>query len=815
MKLNKLGSAVYEPLECVVISEVSAGMLTVRDGQGNLYHHTPTTPEMQFAVGGSLGYHTLTVENDGLVVDRTTFRVDAATKLHDQAGFSGLMQMLYYTMIRDVERSAVKYNGRIYRYFVPWLRDHVHVMKGMKYFESYLRDGVDLYRDSQRADGMIWDNVYARTEHPNYWEVRFTEGDFIRIFDDHSAEFKRIPVENDVEYLFVEGLYYTWKATADDGWMAESLDAAVRAMNYPINNPWRWSEKYQLLKRGYTIDTWDFQAADDCTVAGDAMRIHPEKTHFGVMFGDNTGYAVGCDYLAEMLEHVGRGDEAAAFRQRGKEIRQRLDALSWNGEFFTHHVPEHPDRKRDLGVDEKTQVSLSNAYSLNRRISQEQASAIIRTYQRIRDNLPAGSPGEWYTIYPPFGKGYGGHNGMYQYMNASVTPIVAGELAHGAFERGYERYGADILKRLITLGERFGGQFYSSYTGAFPQRAPRNFTVIDLATYANADTSGKGADGVPGWTGEGDNDLHEMPVGAHYFAEIPFHVTDPAANNRRACIVLNTRSEYVQKVSVPVTAKAGSLYLLHAVSQTQPGGTAGLLSWEYTDGTSHSEYIVRGVNASGWWFPEAPRPYQDREIGAVAWRGKNSMSPDVGVVVVGFENPHPAREIARIHLSAAADGAFWMILGITLSDQPVYFPPNPISYGIPNSWSAAAVMYALVEGLIGVVDAGTGYKRVHFSPRWVAADVHHAAATIRYPACDGYTAYEYQHQHTQRTIDLTVTGSAEQVDVHLLLPPDIQEINTVTVNGQSVPFSIVSVENSVYVDFSLSGMGVQHVNVRY
>lgn len=132
----------------------------------------------------------------------------------------------------------------------------------MKYFSPELKDGIDLYRQSQREDGMIWDNVYPRDGRPNYWDVRFTEGNFIRPFADGSSEFKRIPVEADVEYLFVEGLYYTWKATDDDGWMAASLDTAIRALEYSLTSPYRWSEKYQLIKRGYTIDTWDFQSEE-------------------------------------------------------------------------------------------------------------------------------------------------------------------------------------------------------------------------------------------------------------------------------------------------------------------------------------------------------------------------------------------------------------------------------------------------------------------------------------------------------------------------------------------------------------------------
>ncbi len=30
---------------------------------------------------------------------------------------------------------TLEWRGRTYDYYVPWLRDHVHTLKGMKYFE--------------------------------------------------------------------------------------------------------------------------------------------------------------------------------------------------------------------------------------------------------------------------------------------------------------------------------------------------------------------------------------------------------------------------------------------------------------------------------------------------------------------------------------------------------------------------------------------------------------------------------------------------------------------------------------------------------
>lgn len=173
------------------------------------------------------------------------------------------------------------------------------------------------------------------------------------------------------------------------------------------------------------------------------------------MHGDSMGLAQACDELREMLEYAGRPEEAVRVKKTGERLRANLDTHCWNGEFFTHFVPEGPTFERDFGVDQSRQVSLSNAYALNRGISHEQAVAIIKTYQRLREETKDTAPGEWFCMYPPFPRGFGNH-GIWHYVNGGVSPMVAGELAHGAFEHGFERYGVDIVNRIADLGVQYG-----------------------------------------------------------------------------------------------------------------------------------------------------------------------------------------------------------------------------------------------------------------------------------------------------------------------------------------------------------------------
>ena len=182
--------------------------------------------------------------------------------------------------------------------------------------------------------------------------------------------------------------------------MKESLASAAAALNYVATDSLRWSFKYQLLKRGLTIDSWDFQVDDEYTPklgTGNPMLVVYGKTKFGIFYGDNTGYIQACNELAEMYRHAGKNAEAAQFTQRAKDISNRLNALCWNGKFFTHFMEEDSTVKRNLGVDMSTQFSQSNAYSLNRGLPHDQSVSIIKSYLDLKNHLPIGAPAEWYS----------------------------------------------------------------------------------------------------------------------------------------------------------------------------------------------------------------------------------------------------------------------------------------------------------------------------------------------------------------------------------------------------------------------------------
>lgn len=824
IRINGNKNSTVKPLDTVAVQFQNTGKyFTVSDGCGNQYLKKQfATGSNHFVAGGALGLHTAVLyDKKDRCIERLFFEVNASTTINDKGGkYKALLNNLYYSMIGEWGREAsiLRYNSKYYHVFVRWLRDHVHTMKGMKYFYPELHSGIDLYADTQREDGMIFDNYYLRDTSGSYWKQRFEYGGFYMPINNNRAEMKRIPVENDVEYLFIEGLYYTWKATGDDQWMKKMLDNALKAVEYSTSNPYRWSDKYKLLKRGFTIDTWDFQCSTDAEIStgpnhfADPMVVKLPYTRFGVMFGDNTGFAVACRYLAEMLTVAGRTGKAQEIQELGENIQKRINELSWNGSFYTHHVPEDTTIKRELGVDLSKQVSLSNAYSLNRGIAHEKAKAIIETYQQIKNSMPKSSPGEWYTIYPPFEKGFGGHNTKWSYMNGGVTTIVAGELAHGAFEHGYEAYGVDILNRIYHLSEQTNGYLYCTYRGKMPERPKTKFTPISLSKIANADFKGDTKEDVMGWTNEGINDFHEFPTGKQVFHNIPFTIIEPAENNRRACLGISSAKGYKKTANLTVGKKAKSIYFLHTTQNSYYSGTIHL---EYDDGTVFSDHIGRG-KIMNWWYPKEPKSGKQMPRIKVAWRGKNAKSDNIGITLYGLNNPNPDKTIKHIRFEGINNNAVkWMICGVTLSDQPVFFMPNIISAGIPDNWGAAAVVYALVEGLAGVKDKATGFKHTELSPRWQAAGVNKANVVIKYPASDGYVAYNYQYNENQKTLELQFTGTAEKTILNILLPEKHKTIQKLHINGETTNYKLKRIENSEYLVTEVKSRGVYRLVINF
>ncbi len=804
----QLSVANAQPLESVVVTHAT-GTVAVWDGQGREYVRRESQEQTQFVVSGALGVHqVLLFDPDGRLLESTPLHVAAQTTLtSSDAAWTDLFSLLKWNIFKGRESKIVPFEKRPYHLFSDWIRDHSFILRGKKYFFPHLTDAIELFGRTQADDGMIYDYIMPKNPQSTGAYRRFSNPAHARATDDPSYYFTRVPVEADVEYLYVDALYETWRALGDTDWMTHWVDTAVRALDYCRTSPIRWSEKYGLLKRGFTIDTWDFQDAENTRISGgDVMEVLPERTRFGIFHGDNTGYAASCHALAEMLDAAGREEEAEQWRAFGEEIRRRLVELSWNGEFFTHHVPE--ESLPDLGVDHASQVSLSNALALNRGIDPAHAQRIIATYQRIRREKPDTSPGEFYAIYPPFERGFG--MSKWHYMNGAVFPFVGGELARGAFEYGAEQYGVRILRDLYEAMKRRGGQLPYYWIGCIEPEPERTFTIIDISKTANADFAAETVPGVVGWAGEGpENDLRDIPAGDLTFHKVPVRVIDPASNDRRACIVLSTDESDADEATVAVGQAAGCLYIHHAAGRA--GGLVGWVTLTYEDGSLHREYVNTGTQVQNWWDP-IDVPYQRKGgwVCRVAWRGSNARS-DVGTVLWGLNNPCPEKEITSLTFTHAGTAPKWFILGVTASDAPRYFEAADARYGWLENWNAGLIVAGLLEGLAGIQNQGLAYDTVRIAPRWVAADTIEVSTVAKIEASDAYVAYDYTRSDTGLSMHVASSGPARAFEI--LLPADSDTIDEVLVNGRPIPFAEKAVGDSRYLHFETHGLEACDVHI--
>lgn len=817
-----------EPLGPLSVTAKRPGEIQILDAALRCYHQTHIEPGRQvcWLAGGAAGRQVVRLRDQagGLVAERM-FRLVAKTNVVDGSGrMTRLLRVLLTTMLQSEGGGGefISINDTMYKFYICWLRDHVHALKGLRYFDGVLLpSGIDLYADFQRADGMIWDRVGRGLWPYQTWrDHEFADGGFIRTVPGNpQARLERIPVENDVEYLFIEGLYLTWQATGDDAWMGSLLDRAIRAVGYATSDPCRWSSKFELLKRGYTIDTWDFQHEEDAAIGGSAMRIDPQRTRFGVMHGDNTGMAAALGYLAEMLMAVGRRTEAHTFQDLSRKLMRRVVALAWNGDFFTHFVDENPGVKRDVGGTRTAeQITLSNAYALGRGITHDQAVKIIRSYQQVRQRMPASSPGEFYNCYPPFEKGFENNSPRWEYMNGGVSPIVAGELARGAFQHGFASYGADILNRMLNWAEAHGGMLPCCLKGKMPDSVAANYHPLDLRPVANADFRADSQHtGVLPWLGETGNDLAQIPTGRQRLNGVDFDIIDPDRSAGRSCLILGGVGRVHQRACVASDRQtAQSIYLLHACSNvgTEAGVLVGWLTLHYTNGTHQTRYIQTGREVGSWFMPGDSEPGRNHAL-RLAWRGANAKFKNVGVYTWGMAVDHPEAALERVEFTAAESATRWMVLGLTLSDQPLQVPVSEVSYGIPAKWGAAAVVRALMEGLVGVTDRARAMDVVELAPRWAATDETYVDATAAWPASEGYVAYQYRYDRPAKMIEVLLTGSGQCGTLKLLLLPEAATVRRVLVDDSPAAYTGQRIENSRYVFLVLPTLSPQRVRVEY
>ena len=333
-----------------------------------------------------------------------------------------------------------------------WIRDYSDMMRGFKYFERDMKSVVEHFAETQAENGRVFDYFTTFPEKLPCERENWTK-------------YVRAPVEADVEYRFVKAAYLAWQACCDDEWIEHLLPKLEMALQYIINHPWYWDKNHQLVKRPYTIDTWDFAYTAG---AHEWLQFQiDDNTFWGFMHGDNSGYYEAFKIMSFLYEYFGNSERSEYWCGLAENTKKNMNEVCWNGDFYTHFVKlgavDIP------GVDESKQLSLSNPMDINRGAADhEQAVSIIREYLRRKES--SGAFAEWFSIDPPFPDGVFGDEKLVAgaYVNGGIMPLVGGELAKAAFDQGFEKYGVDILKRYYSMAS----EKRETYLWYFPDGMP-------------------------------------------------------------------------------------------------------------------------------------------------------------------------------------------------------------------------------------------------------------------------------------------------------------------------------------------------------
>ena len=343
-----------------------------------------------------------------------------------------------------------------------WIRDYSDMLRGFRYFEPDVKSVVDHFAATQAANGRIFDYVTTFPEKLPSERENWTK-------------YVRVPVEADVEYRFVKAAWLAWQATGDDAWIASLLPSLEKALGYILRHPWRFDPGTGLIKRAYTIDTWDFAYS-----AGKHEWLQfqiDDDTFWGFAHGDQSGYFEAFRILARLHQRFTGAPAAREWTERAERLREASNRICFNGRFYTHFAKLTPVVVP--GVDEARQLSLSNPMNINRCLAtHEMACSILEEYQERRRTT--GAFAEWFSIDPPFPDGVFGDEKLVggAYVNGGIMPLVGGELARAAFEHGFEAYGVDILRRYHELVSLRG----ETYLWYFPDG-----TAADVSTSTSPD----------------------------------------------------------------------------------------------------------------------------------------------------------------------------------------------------------------------------------------------------------------------------------------------------------------------------------------
>ncbi len=370
------------------------------------------------------------------------------------------------------ERTLVFIDGKFLVCNKNWIRDNVHIVKGARHFERDIASFLNFILENQREDGQFFELIKQYDDY--HWKM--VDEDCYKMYPEDNLTLVRLELEADIEYLVVEGALYLYRTTGDDEWLTWALPKLEAGINYMCSDEKRWDYELGLVKRPFTIDTWDFAYERGNNTKASHNRRIEKSTPMSVMHGDNSGVFAAMNTLAWFNRRLGREECALTWEERAEKLKAQMIKHLWNGNFFVHQY--HIGHSGADGA-EAERLSLSNPYDINRGVTDlDQSRKIIETY------ISRGKDGryfsEWFTIDPPYDNFLGYLPG--EYVNGAISPFTAGELARAAFDSGYEEYGWSIIERFMKLVERDGTVYFLYYPNSAPQpeRGPSAWGAASL-----------------------------------------------------------------------------------------------------------------------------------------------------------------------------------------------------------------------------------------------------------------------------------------------------------------------------------------------
>ncbi len=183
-------------------------------------------------------------------------------------------------------------------------------------------------------------------------------------------------------------------------------------------------------------------------------------------------------------------------------------------------------------------------------------------------------------------------------------------------------------------------------------------------------------------------------------------------------------------------------------------------------------------------------------------------SYEKGSYVNGAISPFTAGELAKAAFDNGYEEYGWDIISrfmlLAERDGRIYFLYHPDSKPHPEmgpcAWGSAALMYAVDEGLAGIVDRDVQYSVIDFSPRFPVTHYRELRYITGYEQADITVDVKFIVKENGMRYD--IQSPARQINAHILLPKG-KTCAKLYVNGVEKEFKTITVGNSAYVDCSV------------